>query len=86
MPQGEKGGQRVKEKHGAMRGERGVGEQSLGDAREEAAQPMFMGYLPYARPAFSRGLWFRAGLSNLVATSPRWHFKLKLKLIRINYN
>lgn len=49
-------------------------------------QPVFMEALPYVRLAFSRGLCVTAGLSNLVATSLRWHFKLKLRLIIINYN
>lgn len=67
----------------------------LGEEREETenrgwgtrgAQPVFMEALPYVRPAFSRGFCFSAGLANLVATSLRWHFKLKWRLIIINYN
>lgn len=49
-------------------------------------QPVFMEALPYVRPTFSHGLCFTAGLSNLVATSLGWHFKLKLRLIIISYN
>ena len=67
----------------------------MGEEREETenrgrgmrgGQPMFMEALPYVRPAFSRGLCFSAGLANLVATSLGWHFKLKWRLIIINYN
>lgn len=82
---GEKVGQGAEEKHGA-REERRSGRTEAGRRGVETAQLMVAENSPDYRRAFSHGLCSRAGLPKLVATSPEWHFKLKLKLIIMNYN
>ena len=69
-----------------QRGERWSGRTEAGRRGVEMAQLMVAENSPDDRRAFSHGLCSRAGLPKLVATSPGWHFKLKLKLIIMNYN